>query len=59
MQHRRQDVVNMLRRAGFSDVAEKAKTELPDPVDVEEAVKWAGKHGLSADLLISHMGGSP
>jgi hypothetical protein len=59
VEHRRQDIVNMLRRAGFAEVAEKAMKELPDPVDVEQAVKWAGKHGLSADMLISQMGGSP
>ncbi|HTU75999.1 MAG TPA: hypothetical protein VMG38_20980 [Trebonia sp.] len=59
MQHRRQDVVDLLRRAGFSELAEKASRELPDPVDVEEAVRWAGKHGLSTDMLISQLGGSP
>lgn len=59
VEHRRHDVVNIMRRAGFAELADKALRELPDPVDVEEAVKWAGKHGISADTLISQMGGSP
>jgi hypothetical protein len=49
----------MLRRAGFSEEADKAMAELPDPVDVDYAIRWAGRHGITKDLLISQMGGSP
>lgn len=59
VQHSRQEVVDMLRRAGLSDVADEAMAELPDRVTFEEAEKWAGQHGVTRDVLISQMGGSP
>jgi hypothetical protein len=59
VQHTRQVVVDLLRRAGFSEVADKAMAELPDPVDMEYAISWASRHGITKDLLISQMGGSP
>jgi hypothetical protein len=59
VQHTRQDVINLLRRAGFYETADKALAELPDPVDIEYAIEWAARHGITKDLLISQMGGSP
>ena len=33
--------------------------ELPDPVDIEHLVAWGSRHGITRELLISQMGGSP
>jgi hypothetical protein len=33
--------------------------ELPDRVTFEEVEKWGGQHGVTRDVLISQMGGSP
>jgi hypothetical protein len=49
----------MLRRTGFREAAEEAMRELPDPVDVEHLVAWGSRHGITRELLISQMGGSP
>lgn len=59
MAYSKQDVVEMLRRAGFCDVAEKAVIELPDFVELEYLQKWAMEHGVTRDVMISAMGGSP
>jgi hypothetical protein len=40
-------------------VADEAMAELPDRVTFEEAEQWAGQHGVTRDVLISQMGGSP
>ena len=45
--------------AGLPGVADEAMAELPDRVTFEEAEKWAGQHGVTRDVLISQMGGSP
>ena len=59
MQYSRQHVVDLLRMAGLPEVADEAMAELPDRVTFEEAEKWAGQHGVTKDVLISQMGGSP
>ncbi|HYB46512.1 MAG TPA: hypothetical protein VED20_04010 [Streptosporangiaceae bacterium] len=59
MQHSRQDVVDMLRRWGFPDLADEASQVLPDPVDPERLEAWGMQHGLSRDDIISWFGGSP
>ena len=59
MQHSRQEVVDLLRRAGLPDVADEAMAELPDRVSQEEVEKWGEQHGVTRDVLISQMGGSP
>jgi hypothetical protein len=55
----RQKVVNLLRETGYTRVADIAERELPDPVDLDEAMAFGEKHGLSRDDLISSLGGSP
>ena len=40
MQYSRQEVVDMLRRAGFHEAADEAIVELPDPVDLQHASQW-------------------
>ena len=55
----RAKVVNLLRETGYTRVADIAEQELPDPVDLDQAMAFGEKHGLTRDDLISHLGGSP
>jgi len=55
----RQNVVDMLRRAGLPDMAEDALRDLPDPVDSEQVALWAVPYGINMDEITSRMGGSP
>jgi hypothetical protein len=55
----RQHVVDILRRAGLSDIADAAQRDLPDPVDSERAAAWAVPYGINMGELIDRMGGSP
>jgi hypothetical protein len=55
----RQEIVDLLHRAGLHEVAEKAAEELPDQVELADAEKWGSRHGISRNVLISEMGGSP
>jgi hypothetical protein len=57
--HSRQEVVELLRKAGLPDAADEAMAELPDPVSFEDAEEWGTRHGITRDVLISQMGGSP
>jgi len=65
MQHSRRDVVDLanvvgvLRRCGFSQLADEASRDLPDPVDVDRLVAWGMRHGVSMNDMVSQMGGSP
>jgi hypothetical protein len=59
MQCSRQEVVDLLRSTGLPEVAEEASRSLPDPVDFERAAKLLYRYGITKDVLISRMGGSP
>lgn len=59
VQSSRQEIVNVLRRAGLHELAEEAMRALPDPVDLDDAVAWGAQHGVSRTTLVSRMGGSP
>lgn len=59
MEYSRQQVVDVLRSGGWSDLAEEASRVLPDPVDMDRLVAWGMRHGLSRDDVISRFGGSP
>lgn len=58
-QYNRQDVADMLRRAGLPQVADEALRVLPDPVDIETLQRFATPYGISRETLVSRMGGSP
>ena len=58
MSYSRQQVENMLRRAGFSDAADAAVTELPEKIDLDGLQTWAAKHGITRDAIVSQLGGS-
>jgi hypothetical protein len=55
----RQEVVDLLRKAGLPDAADEAIAELPDPVSYEDVDEWATRHAITRDVLISQLGGSP
>ena len=48
-----------MRHAGFPEAADAAERELPDPVDLEQAIAFGRQHGVTRDALISEMSGSP
>ena len=53
------EVVRVLRNAGFPEAAEEAERSLPDEVDLERAAEFGARYGITRDVLISRMGGSP
>jgi hypothetical protein len=55
----RAEAVAILARAGLTDLAAQAEVELPDPVETDELDRFAQRHGLTRDWMISRMGGSP
>ena len=55
----RQWFINTLRRLGYTEAAEEAERELPDPVSTDELIKFADRFNISRDEVMSQMGGSP
>jgi hypothetical protein len=59
MHYSRQQVVDVLARCGFSQLADEALRVLPDPIDSDQLDEWGVKYGLTINDLISQRGGSP
>jgi hypothetical protein len=59
VQIRRQEVVDVLRRAGLFEDAKWAEVSLPETADSEELLSAAASRGINRDRLISLLGGSP
>ena len=59
MSQDRQWFVDTLRSLGYTEAAEEAARELPDPVSMEELRKFADRYNISRDEVMSQMGGSP
>jgi hypothetical protein len=59
MAYPRQEVVSILRRTGYTDLADEAERVLPDPVDIDTLTAFAQAHGVNRDDVTSEMGGSP
>lgn len=59
MVYDRQQVVDSLRRLGYTQAAGEAARVLPDPVSPEQFWKFADQHQITADDLVSQMGGGP
>ena len=59
MSQDRQWLIDLLRSLGYTRAAEEAARELPDPVTMEEVQRFADRHHISHDDIISQMGGSP
>jgi hypothetical protein len=55
----RQDVVDVLVRAGVFEDAKGAEVSLPETADFEEVVSAAASRGINRDELISLLGDSP
>lgn len=55
----RQWFIHTLRRLGYTEAAEEAERELPDPVSTDELIKFADRFNISRDEVMSQMGGSP
>jgi len=58
-QYSRQYAEDLLNRLGFSELADQASRDLPDPVDARRLETWCVQHGLDYDVLVSRMSGSP
>jgi hypothetical protein len=54
----KREIVELLRRAGFFEVADEADRSLPDPVELERGAEFGARYGVTRDELISRMGGS-
>jgi hypothetical protein len=55
----REDVVLILRRAGYPDLADAATKTLPDPVDLDEVTGFLAPYGVTYSVLTDRLGGSP
>ena len=58
-QYSRQEIAAIMRRTGYTELADEAERVLPDPVDFDQLEAFARQHGVSKDDIISEMGGSP
>jgi hypothetical protein len=58
-QYSRQEIAAIMRRTGYTELADEAERVLPDPVDFDQLETFARRHGVSKDDIISEMGGSP
>ena len=59
MMMKKHEIVRMLRKAGLAEAAEDAERSLPDEVELERAQEFGARYGITRDVLISRMGGSP
>jgi hypothetical protein len=55
----RQHVIDILQAAGLPRAADQVTRSLPDPVAFDEAAEFLERHGITKDMLISRVGGSP
>ena len=58
-QYSRQEIVRIMRRTGYTELADEAERVLPDPVDTSELEAFASSHGVNREVFTSEMGGSP
>ena len=59
MEYSKQELLTLMRRTGYKELADEAERVLPDPVDIDEVAAFAQAHGVDRDDFISEMGGSP
>jgi hypothetical protein len=59
VQYTRQELSDMLRKAGLLAAADAALRELPDPVDLDQVQEWGMRRGITRDRLVDWIGGSP
>ena len=54
------DVLEVLRRTGVDrETIQAVDAALPDPVDVQRDAAVLARYGVTRDLLVDRMGGSP
>ncbi|MFF7209667.1 hypothetical protein ACFZAU_03900 [Streptomyces sp. NPDC008238] len=58
MEYTRDHFVEMLRKAGFAEVADEAERALPDPVEDRRIAAFLAPHGITLNELVSRMGGT-
>jgi hypothetical protein len=59
MEMTRQQVVEVLRRAGLPEEADQAESWLPESAEADHMLELCLMHGITRDKLVSLMGGSP
>jgi hypothetical protein len=59
MRAERQQVVDVLRAAGLTQLADEVLRSLPEVVDLDRAADLLQRHGVTKDTLISRTGGNP
>ncbi len=59
MGYSRKWLADTLRSLGYQQVAEDALRDLPEEIDLEQLEEFGDRHGLSREVLIDRMGGSP
>ena len=52
-------LVDLLCRLGYTQEADDALQVLPEKVDLQQLQRFADRHGLSRDEVLSRMGASP
>jgi hypothetical protein len=59
VEYSRPRIVEALRHAGMPQVADLAKTTLPDPVDSKTLDQFCTAQGITTSSLMDRMGASP
>ena len=59
MHYSKRELLTLMRRTGYTELAEEAERVLPDPVDSDQLTAFAQSHGVDRDTFINEMGGSP
>ena len=59
MGYNRQWLVDLLCRLGYTQAADDAARVLPEEIDLQQLQRFADRHGINRDDVISQMGGSP
>ena len=59
MGYDRKWLVDLLSYLGYTQAADDALRVLPEEVDLQQLQRFADRHGINRDDVISQMGGSP
>ncbi len=55
----KREALELLRRWGLGDVAEKAARELPETIDLRRDQELLARYGITRGQLVDRAGGSP
>jgi hypothetical protein len=55
----RAHIIDVLRRQGLPEVIDEVVRSLPEHVEYRRAEQFLARYGITKDMLISRMGGSP